>query len=358
VEVDLDRWVMEEWTGTRIVLIGASVIAAYFLMVALHEGGHVLGGLATGFRFQLLRIGPLMINRPFRMSFYGGPGAASNGVAQMLPVTTEKLARRAIVLVLAGPAANIVSGSIVLLLPFSKGMFSGLFILFSLANGLSDLLPIEGRLGVSDGRRIGMLVRQRELGERWLALMKLTAELAAGESFASISPDFLAKAIAVRDASADTVTAYAYAYTSAIHQNNLVRGTELLEVCLSHAAHAPPAMRDALMSDAAVFQARQKKHADLAQQWLADLPESAPPWMRTRAEAAILEAHGDLDGATRMLDAFEKRVLALPNALQRRLTLQSLQGWRAELEQRRVASAQPMASTEVLRFTDSSPRHC
>ncbi|MGH7451557.1 MAG: hypothetical protein ACRENG_09455, partial [bacterium] len=146
-------------------------------MIAVHEIGHVLGGLGAGFRFSSLRIGPLQFDRRLHMSFYRGPGAAINGVANMIPVTTDKLALRGMALVLAGPVANILSGCAVLLLPFSKGFSSGLFILVSIANGLTDLLPFQNRLGVSDGRRIGMLLRNRERGERWLALTKLGAEL-------------------------------------------------------------------------------------------------------------------------------------------------------------------------------------
>jgi len=45
------------------------------------------------------------------------------------------------------------------------------------------------------------------------------------------------------------------------------------------------------MSDAAVFLARKRKRADLAEQWLDALPQvTQVPWLRIRAEAGILEA--------------------------------------------------------------------
>src|SRR5262249_8236470 len=158
--------------------------------------------------------------------------------------------------------------------------------------------PFESRLGVSDGRRIWMLLRQPARGERWLALLHLGGQLTDGVLPESLSADFLAKAIAVRDASADTVKAYAIAFWGALHPHQDSEAGQRLETCLAYSGHATPVLREALMSDAAVYQARRRKRADLADQWLAGIPVTTPnPWFRSRAEAAILEAKGDVDGA-------------------------------------------------------------
>src|SRR5258708_18203058 len=58
----IKRGVVADWTGTQVVLLGASIFGAYFAMIALHEGGHALGGHLVGFRFQSLRGGPLVID--------------------------------------------------------------------------------------------------------------------------------------------------------------------------------------------------------------------------------------------------------------------------------------------------------
>jgi hypothetical protein len=96
--------------------------------------------------------------------------------------------------------------------------------------------------------------------------------------------------------------------------------------------YAAPAIREALMSDAAVFQARRRKRADWAEQWLAEIPQTtSASWLRSRAEAAILEAQGDVDGALRKLDEYEKAILSLPNATRRKILLRMLQRWKSEL---------------------------
>jgi hypothetical protein len=329
---DFRPWLLDQWAELGIVSIGFSALAAFYLMLAVHELGHVAAGLCVGFRLRSLRIGSLLFSRPFRVSFYRGPGAVVNGVAELIPVATDKLAWRGVSMVLGGPGANFLSAMVVLLLPFPITVFSGFFIACSIANGVNDLFPFESRLGVSDGRRIWMLLRQSERGERWLALLHLGGQLADGVLPESLSADFLAKAIAVRDASADTVKAYAMAFSAAFHQDKDSEAGQRLETCLAYAGHAIPALREALKSDAAVYQARRRKRADLADQWLAEIPVMAQyAWFRSRAEAAILEANGDVDGAMKKLAETETALLAIPKSAQRETLLRLLDRWQSDL---------------------------
>ena len=325
-------WLVDQWAELGIVGWGLSALAAFYLMLAVHELGHVAAGLCVGFRFRSLRVGPLLFDRSFRMSVYRGPGAVVSGVAELIPVAADKLAGRGAAMVLGGPVANFLSAMVVLLLPFPITVFSGLFIACSIANGVNDLFPFESRLGVSDGRRIWMLMREPERGERWLALLHLGGQLADGVLPESLSADFLAKAVAVRDASADTVKAYALAFAAAFHQHEDSEAGQRLETCLAYSGHATPAVREALKSDAAVYQGRRRKRADLADQWLADIPVASQyAWFRSRAEAAILEAKGDVEGAMKKLAQTETALLALPKSAQGETLLRLLQRWKSEL---------------------------
>jgi hypothetical protein len=221
----------------------------------------------------------------------------------------------------------------VLLLPYEKGYFSWLFIAASLLAGVVELfLPIRGPTFVFDGLRIWMLLMDPKRGDRWLALMKLVADARDGVSPESMSADLLAKATAVRDDSTDTVIAHAFAYSAAFHQHHDAEAAQMLETCLRYAGHAAPAMREGLMSDAAVFQARRRKRPDLADQWLAEIPVNTPHrWFRSRAEAAVLEARGDIAGARGKLADVESALLALPKTPQRDTLLRLLERWKAEV---------------------------
>ena len=99
-----------------------------------------------------------------------------------------------------------------------------------------------------------------------------------------------------------------------------------------YAGHAAPALREGLMSDAAVFQARRRKRPELAEQWLAGIPASTPHrWFRSRAEAAIREAKGDIPGALEKLTEVEAAILAFPESGQRETLRRLLERWKTEL---------------------------
>lgn len=321
------------WTATRVFWFILAALVVTFAVVALHELGHALVGICAGFGIQWMRIGPLQVNLPFRVSRYRGPGAWSSGRVALLPLDDNRLRLRAIAMVMAGPVANLLSGSVVLLLPFSKGVSSWLFIIVSIGAGIVELLvPLRTPMGISDASRLLMLLRNRRQGERWLALMKLVAELSDGVPAESLSSAFLAKAVAIRDNSPDTVAGHALAYAAAFWRNDDGEAARFLETCLQYSAHVAPAVREALMSDAAVFQARKRKRVDLAEQWLAALPHSTQiPWLRTRIEAGIREARGDVQGAIGELDEVEEQILATPDSAQREISLRFLRRWQSEL---------------------------
>lgn len=279
-----------------------------------------------------MAVGPIKLDRGFRVSLHRGPLAGSGGWVGMVPGVRDHLRRRALVLVAAGPVSSLLSGGAVLLLPFSKGIASTMFILGSLLGGVIELLPIRSRAVAFDGWRIWGLLRNREWSRRWLALMRLSADIHDGVMPEALPAQALADAVAMQDDSIDTVTAHGLAYFAAFHLHKDAEAGHLLETCLRYSGHAPPALRAALMSDAAVFQARRRKRPDLAEQWLADMPAAAP-WLWTRVEAAILEERGDIDAASSKLDHYEDalRSLPLPSEAQRDMLLRLVQRWKGEL---------------------------
>jgi hypothetical protein len=320
------------WTPATMLLYVLFVFVATFSAVAIHELAHALVGVAAGFRFNSLRIGRLQFDRNFRISLYRGRSTGSGGWASLFPVRQDKLILRAIFMLLAGPASNLISVTMLLLLPFSKGMFSALFIYISLFLGLMNLVPFRSRAVISDGGRILMLLQNRQRGERWLAIIKLIEEMRTGPP-EKMTPEFIAKAIAIEDNSPDTVTAHAIAYAAAFWQHKDDEAARLLETCLRHSNLAAPSQRQGLAVDAAVFQARRRKRADLAQEWLAELPARTEyPWLRPRAEAAVLEAQGDFAGARKKLDEVEKLISASPNQAIREMSLPNLRRWKSELQ--------------------------
>jgi len=329
----IDRLLPNEWSTTGHILFIAQCFVLLFAAIAVHEVGHALIGVLVGFRFNSLRIGPVQFDRPFRISRYRGKGTGSGGWASLLLLKQDYAILRTVAMLLAGPGANLVSIWLLFLLPYAKGSSSLWFIYWSLLLGGGNLLPFRSRAVISDGGRILMLLRNRARGERWLAMLKLVEELRTGVPYEKLTPAFLAKAVAIEDDSPDTVGAFGLAYGVAFWQGKNDEAAQALETCLRHSNLASPATRQALMSDASVFQARRRKRIDLAEQWLADTPEKAEyPWMRLRGQAAILETKGDTSGALKKLDEIEDMILAVPNQAVREISLLGLRRWKSELQ--------------------------
>jgi hypothetical protein len=326
------QWLDTPRTGLQLLSLGLSLLAAAVAALIIHEAGHVLGGLSTGFRFLSMRVGPLVLERSLRLSWYRGPGALSRGLAVMSAARRDHLRSRAAVFILAGPAANLLSGGLALALFPVLGLASSLFLFASALTFVSAVIPSRSRLGFSDGARLWFLWRDRAPCRRWLALMKLQAEMQEGVLTEARLAQYAAEAIALRDPSPETVLAHAFAFSSALNQRRDREAGELLETCLQYLSYSSPILRDALISDVVVYLARQRKRSDLAAQWLSDLRTVSNPRLRLRAEAAVLEAQGDTAGALRKLDEYEAALLALPKGNpQREMLLRALPVWRSEL---------------------------
>src|SRR5262249_188356 len=103
-------------------------------------------------------------------------------------------------------------------------------------------------------------------------MLRLLEEMRSGVPAERMTPELIAKAVALEDKSPDTVVAFALAYAAAFWQRNDEEAAMLLETCLRHCSLAAPSQRTGLMSDAAVFQARRRQRIDLGEQMAGDIP--------------------------------------------------------------------------------------
>jgi hypothetical protein len=315
--------------------------AFIYLGVVVHEAGHFAAGRLAGLKLFLLRIGPLQINVPFRLSWHWREKTGLNGLISMLPREGEVPLRKILIMVIGGPAANLLSAAAVLCFEnFSDNasVYASIFVLSALLLGLGNLLPFQARGMISDGKRIWILLSKKERAERWLALFQLTGAFVRGTNIEDLPQSLLKKAIAFKDDSPDTVAAHVLAYGAAFNKNETGEAARLLEICLAYSKFGSPMMREALISEAAGFQGRRNKDAALAQQWLADLPRvTRLPGQRLWAEAAVLQAQGDVDGALSKLGEYEQAIQTM-NHIQRRMCLRSLQKWKLELQSQLVGA--------------------
>jgi len=319
-------------TSGGMILAAALVGLASIAIVVLHECGHVVGGLLAGFRFHTIAIGPLKLDHHFRVSIHRGSLAWSGGWVSMFPATRDRLRWRAIALVAAGPLTCVTVGAGALLAGAVVGPASAVLAVGCLLSAL-DLLPVRAGAVAFDGWRIVRLLRDDAWSRRWLTLMSVVAAFHDGVAPDELPAADIAAVVALEDDSAETSFAHAVAYASAFYAGDDERSARLLETSLRYARYVPPPFRAGLISDAAVFQARRRNRPDLALAWRDDLPLDSPAWLRTRAEAAVLQARGQVDGAAAKLDECEQAIAAqpMPSEAQRRMVIRQLGRWKAEL---------------------------
>ena len=276
-----------------------SPILAQLAITIVHELGHAVAGKFAGFRILFIGIGPLKIRPPFHLK-WGGEGwlPDASGFTALSPIHSDGLRNRAIATLLGGPLANLATATLVMFTNGGKGAFFAWFVLFSITAALGSLFPFR-KLAQSDGKRILMLLRNGREGKRLLALLQLRADMRKGVEADQLRADFIAIATAIQDDSPDTVSAYEIAYSAAFYRHEDAEAARLLEICLKYSGFAGPLMRQAIVTEAVIFQARRRKRADLAEQWLAELPQKMIfPEHRLHAEAAVLQSQRRPSGRT------------------------------------------------------------
>jgi hypothetical protein len=143
----------------------AGILLLYYglilVIVAVHEGGHVLAGLIVGFRLKEVRVGPVLVtwNAGGKRSWKWDRRrrALGTGRARMSPgpESWSGIGLRYSLYVLAGPMSNLLSAAMALPLAMRSdlpGTICKYFMGFSVLVGLFNLIPRQGLDGPSDGR--------------------------------------------------------------------------------------------------------------------------------------------------------------------------------------------------------------
>jgi hypothetical protein len=306
-------------TSDRRFLLGLIAVFIFAPCVALlaHELGHVLAGWLVGFRFQLLVIGPLRLERGVsgrvRLRLNRDP-ALFWGVASSLPTSNRDVIKKFARFAAGGPTTSLAFAALMVLpLALAPSWFGplarvalALTGLCSGALGLATAIPMsKGTFLLSDGARVLRLARGGAPAARDAALLQLEA-LSAGKNRPREWDDaVVATALMPADASAGECIARQMAYLVAVDRGDgelayghLTRALELIDT-LPGSAAVP------LTAEAAYFEGWWRGRADEAQRWLGRLPASSPflpSYERLRAEAAALAAAGDTASSRARVD--------------------------------------------------------
>lgn len=327
-------------------------IAAALSAGAVHEAGHLLAGLFSGFKLRQIRLGPLHFGKHVHCREPYCGDVLTLGVAALDPRVRNQddasLRRRLLFLMLGGPLASfLLAGALELSLfltqprfPFTFGMH--VCAAFSALIAIAALLPDVNRRGnFSDGARLLMLLKNDSKAERWLSNIRCQTALNQGRHPRDWDQACVARAAAVSDDSRDAFIARWLAYLWAAERQDITCATKYLEGALEALAFSTPKLRDQLLLEAAVFQA-----------WFRDNPSKALFWVyrirnhklsrlqKLRLDVALLWAEGRLfDAWEKLGTAYLAELREMPVSPGRALAEESAAEWRRQMESRMLTRA-------------------
>jgi len=340
------------WAGDfpfflTLVFLGNLVLWA--LLTAAHELGHIIAGLAIGFRFQAVEVGPLRIERrrgcwqfgsvrPFR-AFMGGN-------ADMRLDRIFKMRQRLILLYLGGTAGTIP----VALAAWSAVASSSSPIAFLVAMNFGTLSVIQLLIGI---------VRV-DVGPQWEGANDFTfvrALSCSGQNAKRLLMSYAIHMVRAREVDEIQVNPrwLRAAYTKELWDEWAAYGSSeyseemanQLEKWLAESGKYREADRAAFILEAAFFMAWHRNDASKAQVWFERVgqAEDRETYRKIRAETALCCARGEFSVALEYWQRGAALLRSMPQPWVRTLE-HEWSKWRSEIEARKTAyTAQIVAAS-------------
>ncbi len=273
-----------------------------FLAVALHEAGHVVGGLASGFRFYLFVAGPLRISRcGERLKFsFNRVLSLWGGMAACVSQEYGQASRGSMIRYMAGGPAFSLLGATALLpayaLRTTNPNLAWILVMFGLVSAmlaLATLIPLHLGGTTTDGGRLLMLLRNRPEGRRWTALAAV-----AGLSLAERPKHWPAELVEVMsegtDATPDAVFTCLLRHSWHLDRREWQAAGVWLERALGNIEAVAEPARGGIYIAAAYFQARHGQNVAMAREYLGRAAKRGlhDPDAMHLADAAVLIAEG------------------------------------------------------------------
>lgn len=303
--------------GLRPALVGmpkpslALVLGTIFFWIvagiALHELGHVLGGLRAGFRFVLYTVGPFRIARE-GTGIRPGLNRSINlagGVALMVPPSGMATPRELAWFIAGGPAASLLASLLFLLTawltPRSSGWFAFVAVGAALnaALGLATIIPSHlGGLD-SDGRQLLDLKRGGRRGEIKLLLRAITTASFLGTRPRNLDSALLERLVRLAEAESGpaALVSHLMYYYHLMDRNDLAGARAALSLALASHPGVHPMIGATLQLESAWIAlqegsaVRARTHLERALRHRRFLERHS----LARVEAALLRLEGRMD---------------------------------------------------------------
>jgi hypothetical protein len=305
------------WPGLEMspsgIVIGVVCLPVIFLLiVACHEGGHLLAAALARFKPCLLIVGPLKLERSslgWRVG-WNKVFPRAGGLVAATPEGLHRLRERMAVLVAGGPSMSMLAGITALAFLAIRGdpaqatlagapalvfVLTFAFGLGSLMVGLLALVPGQGHGFSTDGTRILRFLSHTPGVDAEVALLGLIGMSMSGRRPREWDAELIGRALQLPADTPYGAAARMMAHSHALDREDELAAREHLRVALQHIEALPLMSRPALLLQAAYFAAAHDLDAAAARRYLSQAGHGAlvSPHSRPLAEAAVLTAEAD-----------------------------------------------------------------
>jgi hypothetical protein len=317
----------------------------FFLVILLHELGHLAGGMARGMRFILLIVGPFRLRRTVSGLKFDWFARADTfgGLAAALPVGGHGTPRDFLALVLGGPLTSLTLAAIALITAyFSDGRLAGHLAVFGAMSAMIFVvtaIPMRAGGFLSDGMQALELWRGGTAVEQRNAMVGSYAESLSGVRPRDRNAALLERGLALTgNEPLRDVSLWWMAYQAALDRRELdVAGMWIDRVAEGYEAY-PSGFRQALACDIAYFAARYRRDLATATAWY-DRAKGGMVEATSRGltEAAIAWLRGDAAAALAALDRGERKLSEIGDAGAIPLLQDELNALRGDVEAMQAA---------------------
>lgn len=290
---------------TRALLLATyiSVWPAEFISILMHEAGHAIAAVFVGFRLFAFTVTPMQFRRVgnrWKLSYWAGWGMP--GFISAFPVSANNVRKGLLAITIAGPAALLVTGLAVGILAWFVAAEWSVWLrgllymtaIWSLIGGVVGFLPIRRQHMVSDGVRIGMLMRGGPEADRECSLLLLAAASVGGQRPRAWDADLMRTAAAEEaGAGPNLQSSQAVQYNWLIDTGQIEKAGQLLAVIVEN--EMPPPSQAIWQLQMAWFKAFYQRDLEAACDWsgrvslLLKFPEFRCARLKTDAAIALLE---------------------------------------------------------------------
>ena len=286
------------------ILLSLLFLLYFYGSILIHELGHLVGALASGFKLNFLTVmrfvliqeqGGLRLRLMRKMS--------AGGLTSTVPMSHHHLRQKLMILVAGGPIASFLLFLIgLILLPFtdlvSQNLLFHILFLFAGLNlylAITNSLPLKIGFYTTDGYILSALARNTMDGQRFLALYEYLAEIAQGVRPRDLADELVARSLAKPEQSMHHGSGLIMAYYNALDNGDIDQAGGFLDEALVLKDYIPEFIRASLFMEAAYFEAHYRHSATTAQDWFNQVEEFVfiPSYTQRRVEAAISLAQGN-----------------------------------------------------------------